>query len=85
MIMIKIDKIIENYPELDSTRMAELKEELLNSFCARQRNFTEWLRKNFQNNIDDECLWEDSNMIIDRPPQMYTTNELINFYDQYIE
>ena len=57
---------------------------LLGLFSARQRTFTEWLRKNFQNNIDDESLWEDCNMIIDRPPKTYTSNELINFYDQYV-
>ena len=53
-------------------------------FSVRQRAFTEWLRKNFQNNIDDESLWEDYNMVIERPPQMYTSNELINFYNQYV-
>ena len=52
---------------------------LLGLFSARQRTFTEWFRKNFQNNIDDESLWEDYNMIIDRPPKLYTRNELINF------
>ena len=52
-------------------------------FSVRQRTFTEWLRKNFQNNVDDESLWEDNNMIIDRSPKMYTSNELINYYDQY--
>jgi hypothetical protein len=57
---------------------------LLGLFSVRQRTFTEWLRKNFQNNIDDESLWEDYNMIIERPPKMYTSNELINFYDQYV-
>ena len=57
---------------------------LLGLFSVRQRTFTEWLRKNFQNNIDDESLWEDCNMIIDRPPKTYTSNELINFYDQYV-
>lgn len=59
-------------------------EEILLLFSVRQRIFTEWLRKNFQNNIDDESLWEDYNMIIDRPPKMYTSNELINWYDQYV-
>lgn len=57
---------------------------LLGLFSVRQRTFTEWLRKNFQNNVDDESLWEDCNMIIDRPPKMYTSNELINWYDQYV-
>lgn len=57
---------------------------LLGLFSVRQRTFTEWLRKNFQNNVDDEGLWEDYNMIIDRPPKLYTTNELINYYDQYV-
>ena len=57
---------------------------LLGLFSVRQHTFTEWLRKNFQNNIDDESLWEDYNMIIDRPPKLYTSNELINFYDQYV-
>lgn len=57
---------------------------LLGLFSVRQRTFTEWLRKNFQNNVDDESLWEDYNMIIDRPPKMYTSNELINWYDQYV-
>jgi hypothetical protein len=57
---------------------------LFGLFSVRQRTFTEWLRKNFQNNIDDESLWEDCNMIIDRPPRLYTSNELINFYNQYV-
>lgn len=32
---MKIDKILENYPELDSSRKAELKEELLGLFSVR--------------------------------------------------
>ena len=31
---MKIDKILENYPELDSSRKAELKEELLGLFSV---------------------------------------------------
>lgn len=57
---------------------------LFGLFSARQRTFTEWLRKNFQNHVDDESLWEDYNMIIDRPPKIYTSNELINWYNQYV-
>lgn len=57
---------------------------LLGLFSDRQCKFTEWLRKNFQNNVDDEGLWEDYNMVIQRPPKMYTSTELINFYDQYV-
>ena len=32
--MMNIDKILENYPELDSSRKAELKEELLGLFSV---------------------------------------------------
>ena len=81
--MEKIDQILETlYSRV--TEPDEAKEQLLDLFAVRQRTFTEWIRKNFQNNIDDESLWEDYNMIIDRPPKMYTSNELINWYDQYV-
>ena len=81
--MEKIDQILETlYSRV--TEPAEAKEQLLLLFSVRQRTFTEWIRENFQNNIDDESLWEDCNMIIDRPPKMYTSNELINWYDQYV-
>ena len=81
--MEKIDQILETlYSRV--TEPDEAKEQLLLLFSAKQRTFTEWIRKNFQNNIDDESLWEDYNMIIDRTPKMYTSNELINWYDQYV-
>lgn len=81
--MKEIDQILETlYSRV--TEPDEAKEQLLLLFSVRQRTFTEWLRKNFQNNVDDESLWEDYNMIIDRPPKMYTSNELINWYDQYV-
>lgn len=81
--MEKIDQILETlYSRV--TEPEEAKEELLLLFSVRQRTFTEWLRKNFQNNVDDEGLWEDYSMIIDRPSKSYTTNELINWYNHYV-
>jgi hypothetical protein len=44
--MIKIDEILENYPELDSSRKAELKEELLGLFSVSKRHLV-------QNILDD--------------------------------
>ena len=81
--MKTIDQILETlYSRV--TEPDEATEQLLLLFSIRQRYFTEWLRKNFQNNIDDESLWEDYNMIIDRPPKLYTSNELINYYELYV-
>lgn len=55
--MIKIDEILENYPELDSSRKAELKEELLGLFGVS--HWHSWHDRPVEGS-EVEVMWSDN-------------------------
>ena len=57
--MMKIDEILENYPELDSSRKAELKEELLGLFSVSNSALIDYIENDAEIAMPIEEMFND--------------------------